>query len=56
MYNLLSYCKLKEKRVALSYEEGRRYLKRTSGGARLFKVKKEDNLLVVSEKMEGLEG
>ena len=40
-HNLLSYCKLEEKGVALSYEDGRRYLRRDSDGARVFEVEKE---------------
>ena len=46
-HSLPSYCKLEEKGVALIYEEIRRYLKRTSDGARVFAVGKENNVLIV---------
>ena len=40
-HNLLSYCKLEEKVVALSYDDGRRYLRRNSDGAECLRLKKK---------------
>ncbi|CAH0484955.1 unnamed protein product [Peronospora farinosa] len=45
-HNLLLYCKLEEKEVALSYEGGRRYLKYTSDGSRVFEAEKENSILI----------
>ena len=45
---LISYCKFEEKGVAMSYEDGKRYMKRVSDGARVFEVEKENIVLVVS--------
>ncbi|CAI5715866.1 unnamed protein product [Peronospora effusa] len=49
-HNLLLYRELEKKGAVLSYNNGQRYLKRTSDGAKGFEVMKKNNVLTLNVK------
>ena len=47
-YNLLSYCKLKNRGIVLSYTNGQRYIRWTSDKSHVFEVINENNVLTLT--------